>query len=86
MEKYYAQQPQLSLFTGSARQRGSGFVSSAVGVGLVALPFAKTLLLIAVMSIAKELLSQSIPELPDVTSKKKTSKQAVRSVKKFAER
>ena len=79
MEQYYAQQAQLPHFSGPARQRGSGFGSLAAGVGRVALPFAKKFLLPAVKSIGKELLSQSIPELLDVASKKKTPKQAVRS-------
>ena len=79
MEQYYAQQAQLPHFSGPARQRGSGFGSLAAGVGRVALPFAKRFLLPAVKSIGKEFLSQSIPELLDVASKKKTPKQAVRS-------
>ena len=78
MEQYYAQQAQLPHFSGPARQRGSGFGSLAAGVGRVALPFAKKFLLPAVKSIGKEFLSQSIPELLDVASKK-TPKQAVRS-------
>ena len=80
MEQYYAQQAQLPHFSGPARQRGSGFWSLAAGVGRVALPFAKTFLLPAVKSLGKKLLSRSIPELLDVASKKKTPKQAVRSV------
>ena len=79
MEPNYAQQAQLPHFSGPARQRGSGFGSLAAGVGRVALPFAKKFLLPAVKSIGKEFLSQSIPELFDVTSKKKTPKQTVRS-------
>ena len=79
MEQYYAQQAQLPHFSGPARQRGSGFGSLAAGVGRVALPFAKKFLLPAVKSIGKKFLSQGIPELLDVASKKKTPKQAVRS-------
>ena len=80
MEQYYAQQAQLPHFSGPARQRGSGGLGSlAAGVGQVALPFAKKFLLPAVKSIGKEFLSQSIPELLDEASKKKTPKQAVRS-------
>ena len=79
MEQYYAQKAQLPhLFPGSARQRESGFGSLAAGVGRVALSFAKKFLLSAVKSVGKEFLSQSIPELLDVASKK-TPKQAVRS-------
>ena len=68
-----------SFLTTCTRQRGSGFGSLAAGVGRVALPFARTFLLPAVKSIGKEFLLQSIPELLDVASKKKTSKQAVQS-------
>ena len=75
MEQDYAQQAQLPHFSGPARQRGSGFGSLEAGVGRVALPFAKKFLLPAVT----QFLSQSIPELLDVASKKKTPKQAVRS-------
>ena len=78
MEQYYAQQAQLPHFPGPARQPESGLGSLAAGVGRVALPFAKKFLLPAVKSIGKEFLSQSIPELLDVASKK-TPKQAVGS-------
>ena len=85
MEQYYAQQAQLPHFSGPARQRGSGFGSLAAGVGRVALPFAKKFLLPAVKSIGKEFLSQSMPELLDVASKK-TPKQAVRSAVRKTEK
>ena len=49
----------MPLFTGLARQRGGGFGSLALGVGRVALPFAKKVLLPAVQSIGKELFVQS---------------------------
>ena len=67
-------------FSGPARQRGRGFGSLAAGVGPVALPFVKKFLLPAVKSIGKEFFLQSIPELLDVASKKKTPKHAARSV------
>ena len=73
MEQYYAQQAQLPHFSGPARHCGSGFVSLAAGVGRVALPFAKKCLLPAVKSNGKEFLSQGIPKLLHVASKKKTS-------------
>ena len=79
MEQYYAQQTQLPHFSGPARQPGICFGSLAAGVGRVALPFAKKFLIPAVKSIGQEFSSQSIPELLDVASKKKTPKQAVRS-------
>ena len=74
MEHYYAQQALLPHFSGPARQRGSGFGSLAADVGRVALPFAKKYLLPAVKSISKEFVSQSIPELLEVVSKKEDGK------------
>ena len=79
MEQNYAQQAQLSHFSAPARQRESSFGSLAAGVGRVALPFAKKFLLPAVKSIGKEFLSQSMPELLNLASKKETPKQAIRS-------
>ena len=62
------------------RQRhGIGFGSLADGVGRVALPLTKKILLPAVKSTGKEFLSQRIPELLDEASTKKTPKQTVRS-------
>ena len=79
MEQKHAQQAQLPHFSGPARQRASSFGSLAAGVGRVLLPFFKKFLLPVVKSIGKEILSQSIPELLDVASKKKTPKQALQS-------
>ena len=69
-------------FSGHIRQRGSGFGSLALGIGRVALPFAKRVVLPSIKSIGKELLVQGLPELMDVVSKKKTPKQAVKSALK----
>ena len=79
MQQYYSQQAVLPQFSSYSRQRGSGFGALAAGVGRVAIPFAKKFLLPAVHSIGKELFNQSIPELLDVASKRKTPKQAIRS-------
>lgn len=66
-------------FSGHTRQRGSGFGSLAAGIGRVALPFAKKILFPAVKSIGKDLFLQSLPELMDVATKKKSPKQAAKS-------
>ena len=66
-------------FIGRARQRGSGFGSLAIGVGRVALPFAKKVLLPNVQSFVKELFVQSLPEILEVATKKKSFKRAVKT-------
>ena len=73
MQSYYSRQATLPHFSGHARQRGRGIGSLALGVGRVALPFAKKVLLPAVKSIGKELFVQSLPELMEVASKKNLS-------------
>ena len=82
MQSYYSRQATLPHFSGHARQRGSGIGSLALGVGRVALPFAKKVLLPAVKSIGKELFVQSLPELMEVASKKKSFKRAAKSALK----
>ena len=74
METYYTRQPMMPHFSGKARQRGSGIGSLALGVGRVALPFAKKVLLPAVKSIGKELFVQNLPELMEVATKKNSPK------------
>ena len=51
----------------------------SVGVGRVALPFAKKFLLPAVKSIGKDLIANTLPELVEVVSKKMSPKQAAKS-------
>ena len=79
MDSYYSRQAIMPHFTGHARQRGSGFGSLALGVGCVALPFAKKVLLPAVQSIGKELFAQSLPEIMEVATKKKCLKRAAKA-------
>ena len=79
MDAYYTRQAVLPHFTGYSRQRGSGIGSLAAGVGRVALPFAKKFLLPAVKSIGKDLIANTLPELVEVVSKKKSPKQAAKS-------
>lgn len=82
MEEYYAQQAAMPHFSGYYRQRGSGFGALAAGIGRFALPVAKKILLPAAKKIGRELLTQAVPELIEVVSKRKTPKQAMRSTVK----
>ena len=81
MDSYYANQATTSLphFSGYYRQRGSGFGALAAGIGRVALPLARRLILPTAKRIGKELLKQSVPELLDVVSSKKSPKQAFKN-------
>ena len=79
METYYTRQDTMPHFSGQTRQRGSGIGSLALGVGRVALPFAKKVLLPAVKSIGKELFVQSLQELMEVATNKKSLKKAAKS-------
>ena len=80
MDNFYSRQAIMLDFTGHACQRGSGFGSLATGVGRIALPFARKVLLPAVQSIGKELFEQKSPETLEVTvtTKKKSFKQAAK--------
>ena len=82
MDSYYSRQAIMPHFTGHARQRVSGFGSLALGVGRVALSFAKKVLLPAVQSIGKELFVQSLPEIMEVATKKKSFKRAAKAALK----
>lgn len=79
MEAYYSRQAVLPHFSGYSRQRGSGFGSLAAGVGRFALPFAKKFLLPAVQSLGQDLLANTLPEIVQVATKKKSAKQAAKS-------
>ncbi len=82
MEAYYSRQAALPHFSGHYRQRGRGFGALAAGIGRFALPFARKVIWPAAKAIGKELFTQSVPEIADVITKKKTPKQAVRSAVK----
>ena len=81
MDSYYANQATTSLphFSVYYRQRGSGFGALATGIGRVALPLARRFILPTAKRIGKELLKQSVPELLDVVSSKKSPKQAFKN-------
>ena len=80
MDSYYANQAtSLPHFSGHYRQRGSGFGALAAGIGRVALPLARRFILPTAKRMGKELLKQSVPELLDVVSSKKSPKQALKN-------
>ena len=80
MVSYYTKQASaLPYFSGHYRQRVSGFGALASGIGRIALPIARKFILPAAKRVGKELLLQSVPELMDVVSKKKSPKQALKN-------
>ena len=79
MEQYYAKQASLPHFSGHYRQRGSGFGALAAGIGRVAIPFARWVILPAAKKLGRELLISAAPELIDVAMKKKSPKQALKN-------
>ena len=80
MDSYYTNQASaLPYFSGHYRQRGSGFGALASGIGRIALGIARKFILPAAKRVGKELLLQSVLELMDVVSKKKSPKQALKN-------
>ena len=79
MEQYYAKQASLPHFSGHYRQRGSGFGTLAAGIGRVAIPFARRVILPAAKKLGRELLMSALPELIVVAMKKKSPKQALKN-------
>ena len=77
MEQYYAKQASLPHFSGHYRQRGSGFGALAAGIGRVAIPFARRVILPAAKKLGRELLMRAAPELIDVAMKKKSPKKSI---------
>ena len=78
MEQYYAKQASLPHFSGHYRQRGSGFGALAAGIGRVAIPFARRVIL-PTKKLGRELLMSAAPELIDIAMKKKSPKQALKN-------
>ena len=78
MEAYCQQQSVSPYFSGHYRQRGSGFGDLAAGIGRAALPIARKFLLPVAKKIGCELIVQTVPELVDVVTKKKSPKQAIK--------
>ena len=87
MEAYYSNQASNSMphFSENYRRRGSGFGALAAGIGRLALPLARRVILPAEKKIGRELLVQGAPELLEFATMKKSAKQALKStVKKTA--
>ena len=82
MEAYYQNQATMPHFPGHYRQRVSGFDALALGIGRVALPLARKLIVPAAKRIEKALLVQAAPELKDIATKKKTPTQALKNTVK----
>ena len=79
MHSYYASQAtSLPHFSGHYRQRGSGFGALAAGIRRVVSTLARRFILPTAKRNGKEFLRQSVPELLDVVSCKKCSKQALK--------
>ena len=80
MDSFYANQAtSWPHFSGHYWQAGSGFGALAAGIGRVALPLARRFVLPTAKRIEKELRKQSVPEILDVVSNKKSPKQAVKN-------
>ena len=87
MESYYTNQASaLPYFSGHYRQRGSGFGALASGIGRIALPLARKLIIPAAKRVGKKLLLQSVPELMDVVSKKITKTSAEKHDIKYGQK
>ena len=78
MDAYYQQQSQLAHFGGAIRQRGSGIGALVAGIGRVALPFIRRVIIPTAKRIGRDLISQAIPEAIEVLSQRKTPKQALK--------
>ena len=74
MEAYYHNQATMPHFSGHHRQRSSGFGALAMGIGRVAFPLTRKVIVSAAKRIGKELLVQAAPELIDISTRKKTPK------------
>ena len=80
MDSYYVYQAtSLPQFSGNYRQRGSGFGALAPGMGRVAQWGGSRFFLPTAKRFGKELLKQSVPELLDAVSGKKSHKQALKN-------
>ena len=87
MEAYYTGQSSLPHFSSYQRQRGSGIGTLAAGLAGVAIPFSKKYLLPAAKRIGRDFLMETLPEIADVVTKRRTPKQALkRSVRRTIKR
>ena len=73
MDNYYKKQAMSPYFSSYQRQRGSGIGALVAGIGRVALPFARQVLVPAAKRAGRELLKQGIDEIIPVLTKKTVS-------------
>jgi hypothetical protein len=80
MDAYYqAQINSSSAFSGPGRQLGSGALGAmALRMGRVTLPLLKKYVFPIAKTIGKELLMQTLPELANIVTKKKSVKRAMK--------
>ncbi len=79
MDAYYFNQASvIPHFSGPIKQSGSGFGALVAGIGRVALPIIRKFILPTAKRVGRELLTQSVPEIVDVISKRKTPKEALK--------
>ncbi len=86
MDAYYFNQASvMPHFSGPIKQSGSGFGALVAGIGRVALPIIRKFILPTAKRVGRELLTQSVPEIVDVISKRKSPKEALkRTISKTA--
>ena len=83
MEAYYQQQSVSPYFSAEHyRQRGSGFVALAAGIGRAALPIARNFFWPVAKKIGREITVQAAPELVEVVTKNKSPKQSISRLRK----
>ena len=82
MEAYYHQQSVYPYFSGHYRQRGSGFGALVAGIGRAVLPIARKVFWPAAKRVGRKLIAQAAPEIVEIVSKKKTPKDAIKSILK----
>ena len=82
MEAYYHNQATMPHFSGHYRQRGNGFGALAMGIERVALPLDRKFIVPEAKGIGKKLLVQAAPEIINIATRKKTTKQALKNTVK----
>ena len=82
MDEYYSDQSEMPHYSSYSRQRGSGIGALVRGVGGIALPLAKKYIIPTAAKLGREFLKETLLELPDIVSKKKSPKKALRDTVK----
>ena len=79
MEAYCQQQSLSPHFSGHYRQRGSDFGALAASIVRAALPIARKFLWPVAKNIGRDIIVQATHKLVEVVTKKKSTKQAIKS-------